>query len=427
MADPALGDLLAGTAGHGIDRQGLNAFVANSQALNGLRSAQTEDALLNAQRMREEQDASDQLESSYMSLKKPDGSPMYAPSDAHWLATQQKFMHGSAKDALAAQKQQQENGVFATVADPNADPNARLAGIQALSQKPESGFSNVGQQLVGNVGPTAATNPTVIQTPGSTAAQNAANAIGNLHQAQADVGGFNPHQAGVTNLPPEQQAAIQKAVDEGRLNFKDLNSRTTPIIAQLAVGNPTYNFNRAAADAALSRNSTFQQRSMVVDSLPGLISHVTSLGSNLKYPDTQVLGQIQQWLQGQQNDPDLAEYMAARNDALFKITNVMRGVGMSDKAQAAEDEIMHPTMSPAALNGWMKGQMSSITPLMEQQRRASHIGEQPPAPVVTPAPNSGTGGPQAAPAGPQFVEGQTATNKATGQKLVFKGGQWQPL
>lgn len=429
MASQAIGDLLSGAAGHPIDRPGLEAFVANSQATNGLRTAQTEDALLNAQKLREENDASDQLVNSYMALKKPDGTPMYQPSEAQWLANQQKFVHGGAKDALSAHMEMKKNGAFDTIADPNSDPNARLAAMQAVKGEPVSAFTQDQGQLIGNVGPNAATNPTVIQTPGSVATQGAQNAIGNLHQTQADAGGFNPHQAGVQSLPPGQQSAIQKAVDEGRLNFKDLNSRTAGIIGQLAEGNPTYNFNRAAADAALSRNSTFQQRSMVVDSLPGLISHVTSLGSNLKYPDTQFLGQAQQWLQNQNNDPDLAEYMAARNDALFKITGVMRGVGMSDKAQAAEDEIMHPTMSPAALNGWLKGQMSSITPLMEQQRRASHIGEPGVAggaPVVTPGPNSGTGG-AAAPAGPQFTEGQTATNKATGQKMVFKGGQWQPL
>ena len=52
-----LGDLFAGAAGANINRPQLNAFVANSQAINGLRSAQTQDALIKAQQAQEETDA----------------------------------------------------------------------------------------------------------------------------------------------------------------------------------------------------------------------------------------------------------------------------------------------------------------------------------------------------------------------------------
>lgn len=197
MADSeALGDLLSGAAGHPIDRPGLNAAVMQGQALAGLRTAQTEDALLNAQRMREEQDAGDQLESTLASMTDPTGKPIMSPSQAKFTATQMKFLHGGAQPALEAVNQAQKNTAFSTVADPNADPNSRLAAMQAASMKPESAFTNVGDQLVGNMGPTAATAPNVIQTPVSQADVALKNA------QTTNPGAFHPGGAGTAGRPP---------------------------------------------------------------------------------------------------------------------------------------------------------------------------------------------------------------------------------
>jgi hypothetical protein len=370
-----LGDFLAGVGGAPVNRPGLEAFVANSQATNGLRTAQTEEALLNAQNTRDELDAKGRVEGSLGDFLASQNDP-HAKEHATLVSNLMRSKFGSFKDSEAGLGDALKNMNTQTLMDPNADPAKRAAADQANNPNTSPYMPDQGQ-LVSRFPQGANPNapPTVFQTPGSQSTQHAQDALGNLHQTQSDVGGFNPHVAGTSNLPPEQQAAIQHAVDEGRLNFKDLNSRNADIIGSLALNNPTYNFNRAAADAALSRNSTFQQRSMVVDSLPGLISNTATLGKKLNYSDAKVAGMAKQWLMGQTNDPDLTEYMTARNDVLMKIANVMRGVGMSDKAHAAEEEAMHPTLSPAALDAWVKGQMVAVTPLMEQQKRAAHIGE----------------------------------------------------
>lgn len=57
----SLADLLSGTAGAPVNRTGLNTFVANSQAINGLRSAQTEDALIQASQAQEKMAAHDRI------------------------------------------------------------------------------------------------------------------------------------------------------------------------------------------------------------------------------------------------------------------------------------------------------------------------------------------------------------------------------
>jgi hypothetical protein len=382
-----LGDMLAGIGGAPVNRPALQAFVANSQATNGLRTAQTEEALLNAQNTRDELDAKSRVEGALGDYLASTNDP-HSKEHAALVSNLMRSKFGSFKDSEAGLGDALKNINTQTIMNPGAAPASRLAADQA--NNPSTNPYQIDQgQLIPRF-QADPNNPTVVQTPGSTATQGAQHELSRLHGAQADAGGFNPHTAGVANLPAEQQAAIQHAVDEGRLNFKDINSRNAGIIGSLAMNNPTYNFNREAADAALSRNSTFQQRAMVVDSLPGLISNTATLGKKLNYSDVQVAGMAKKWLLGQTNDPDLTEYMTARNDVLMKVANVMRGVGMSDKAHEAEIEAMHPTLSPAALDAWVKGQMVAVKPLMEGQKRAAHIGE-PGVGNQTPQANVGQG------------------------------------
>lgn len=377
MADSSLGDLLSGIGGKPVNRPGLEAFVANSQSMNGLRSAQTEDALAKAQDMRTQQNAKAGLGDQLAAFFTANGDP-HAAEHANLVSG--LVQSGGGKDfneSEAGLGHVAHNQAFNTVANPTADPNARLASDQALNPGAQP-YQSIGDQLIPRMAPNSQTGPaSVQQTPVSQANIGAKNAETNLHNAQADAGGFNPRSGAgsLADLPEEQQLALEKSASRGLLNLKDVNSRNMAVYGHMAVNNPDYNFNRAAADAALSRNSTFQQKQMVVESLPGNISHVAELGKVLKYPDLAIAGEVKKAFMGHTNDPDLTEYMTARNDTLMKIANVMRGVGMSDKAHAAEEEAMNPTLSPRALDAWAKAQMSAIKPLMEQSRRASHIGE----------------------------------------------------
>jgi hypothetical protein len=198
----------------------------------------------------------------------------------------------------------------------------------------------------------------------------------NAHKDQ-DPAAFRAAQLGATT--PDGIAALSQAVKEGRLDPTRINARSAPILAQIEQNNPGMNFNRLHADANLQANATFQQKAMSIDMLPGLLSHVTSLGKKLNggtgYNDLKSVGMMQQWANGQTNDPDYTEYMTARNDTLLRLAGVMRGVGMSDQAHTAEVQAMSPTLAPYALDAWFKGQMSVVTPLLERQNRITHLGE----------------------------------------------------
>lgn len=405
MANESLFDALAGAAGHPVNRPAMNAYITQGQALAGLHSAQTEDALLNAQRMREEQDAGDELENAFVQAG-------HKPADAHLMATASKLHAGSATNALEMQKASN----VATLSDPSQlNSPAQTAAQQGIQGKVAEPVT-APDQFVTLPGMTP---PHVQSTPLGAAKTHAETELGHLRGVQADVGGFNPHTGAIASLPDAEKDAITKAVNDGRLDPMRVNSRNAGIYAGIEMRNPgATNFNRLHADAALQANPTFQQKAIAYEALPTVMSHMTSLGKKIGYSDYKVVGRMEQWFKGETNDPDLSEYMTVRNDVLMNIASVMRGVGMSDQAHNAEIEAAAPTKSPLALDGWLKGQMAALEPRLKEVERVKHLGDKTPTtPAADTPPAAATGGP---------VEGQTAFNKATNQRLVFRGGTWQP-
>ena len=376
MADIAqsLGDTLAGSFGHGVDRPGLNAFVANSQTLNGLRSAQTEEALTKAQQEQEEMQAHSNLESSLMSTLGDDGKPLLQPSQAHLVANELKGHFGNAQVVMQALQEAQKAHNTGVLSDPNQlgtpAQTAAQQGVQGKVAEPVA-VPNTYSTLPG------AAPVNIQQTPQGVAQTAATIALGNLNQTKSDAGGFAP-KAVAMGVSADDAAVLAKAIQENRLDPTRVNSRNAPILANIERNTPGMNFNGMHADAALQANSGFQQKAITMDAMPTILSQMTALGKKLNggtgYSDIKTVGAMQQWVNGQLNDPDYTEYMSVRNDALMKLASVMRGVGMSDQAHTAEVQAAAPTMSPLALDAWLKGQMSTITPLLKRTQAIENLG-----------------------------------------------------
>jgi hypothetical protein len=359
-----IGDLLAGIGGAPVNRAALGGTIANGQAMAGLRTAQTENALLSAQQTRDREDALSSLNQNLLSMKKPDGSPLMAPADAQFITLQERMNPGSAEHAVAALQGVQNFGATQTLGSPTATPQAQTLAQQQLEHKVAPLETAPAQFVAPAAGPNA--QPNIQVSPMGAADINAKNAMAAAaaHRAEAPfnqgIGGFQ--------VSPE----LQDAVTSGRLDPSKLNSRTVQIYDQMAKANPQMDFNAAISSAALQRNATLRQRTATIESLPANIQNMVQLGSKLSYSDAQVVGMAQKWLAGQSNDPDLAAYMGVRNDTLLNLASVMRGVGMSDQAHQAEIEAASPTMSPAALNGWAKGQLPVIQRRQEQYQELMH-------------------------------------------------------
>lgn len=384
MASQGLFDILAGAAGHPVNRPGLDAYVANSQANNGLRSAQTEEALVKAQSGVEQQEAKSQLEAAYRGMG-------LDPSKAHAASLISIAGLGDAKTALEAA---QQSVARQTLGDANQLGQPTQTAAQQLLQGKVAEPVAVPDNYTTLPG---AYQPNVQQTPEGaavTAQHNAAADLSAAHAAHPEQfrSGYN-----VGELPPE----LQKAVAERRLDPLKLNSRNIGIISQLAKNDPNANFNQLHSDATLQNNATFHQRAMTLEALPEIMTNMVDAGKRIGYSDNRTVGHMQAWLRGEFNDPDYTEYMSQRNDALMNIANVMRGVGMSDQAHRAEIEASNPTLSPAALDAWLRGQLKNMQPRLNRTTHVSHMGEPgygtPAAPGAAPA--GQTPPPAAAPQG----------------------------
>lgn len=192
-----------------------------------------------------------------------------------------------------------------------------------------------------------------------------------------------PSMAGQYKLTPEQNEALfgkNGAVTQGRVNPSQINARTASLIADAFMLNPNPDWTSLAGIAAIKKNATNMQKSLLVQSLPEIMTNMVDTGKKIGFSDNRTIGKMQQFIRGEFNDPDYAEYMSQRNDALMTIAGVMRSVGMSDKAHEAEVEAASPTMSPAALDGWLRGQKKSLEPrlkIAEKFTKSNEIPEKP--------------------------------------------------
>jgi hypothetical protein len=177
---------------------------------------------------------------------------------------------------------------------------------------------------------------------------------------------------GVKGLTPEQNEALfgeKGAVTTGRLDPNRVNSKTASIFADAELKRPGTDFSKISGDIALGRNATFRQNAMTAEVLPEIMQQMVDAGKKIGFSDNRTIGKMQGWVKGEFNDPDMTEYMTQRNDALMTVARVMRGAGMTDMAHKAETEVSSPTMSPDALDAWMRGQMKSLQPRLDINRR----------------------------------------------------------
>lgn len=196
---------------------------------------------------------------------------------------------------------------------------------------------------------------------------------------------------GVKGLSEAQNEALfgeGGAVTTGKLDPNRINSRTASLFADAFIRNPSTDMSKISGDIALSRNATFRQKAMVAEALPEIMQSMVDSGKKLGFSDNRTLGKMQGWVKGEWNDPDMTEYMVQRNDALMTVAGVMRGNGMTDMAHKAETEVSAPTMNPAALDAWMRGQMKSLEPRLRINNRITR--DKPVGAHGTPAPATST-------------------------------------
>jgi len=164
---------------------------------------------------------------------------------------------------------------------------------------------------------------------------------------------------------------LAQMVASGELDASQLPKRQglfNNVVARAKQINPQLNIRQSTADFSLAKNPQFRTKAITAETLPEVMNSMVEAGKRVGYSDVKLVGKLQKVVRGELNDPALVEYMALRNDVLMTIASVMRGSGMTDMAHKAETEAAAPTMSPAALDAWLRGQTKSLEPRLKNYR-----------------------------------------------------------
>lgn len=202
MSKQALGDFFANTAlgGNAVNRPALNAMVAQSQEMNSLRQAQTQDTeaqvpLRSAQTQQAlAEAAAKQAEASSAQYKLTNQQEQEKafiakgddPAVAHYKAV--TLNAGNApgvKDLADADETTQKTGFRATLGNALAPPDARLAASAGLEGHPVSPYVAQQPVVTNGLAPNAASNPQTVVSPLGGADIAAKEAAGNLANAKA--------------------------------------------------------------------------------------------------------------------------------------------------------------------------------------------------------------------------------------------------
>lgn len=470
MADTqGLFDALAGAGGHPVNRPALNAYITQGQAQAGLRTAQTQEALLRAQQMQEQEDMRQRLRDTLVSNG-------MKPSDAEQATNITIQNGGDLEKAIQAAQQQRKLSALDTVGDVSQlNSPAQTAAFQQLTGKPLD-FKAVPDQYAVEPG---VTPPVVHASPLGAAKTGEQNALAGLHNAEAtNPGAFHPG-AGANSVPTDAQAAIAQLIrDNPNLagNLRSLVSNggwgvaynlatgheygkgpnptaanpggaipagspaTPPVAAPGGAGSanqPTPGTGITPApgvglqEQAHIRNyyagGQGMNRVMALGTMAdhaNLFDQVAEQLGNGNFTPSNSIRQLWGRLFGAEAPTDLRTVGSfLGREAIRATVNSGAGTGQERELQVSDNA------SPAQLHGAATmlrtlgaGQYRNLDSAAKRGGvDISSILDPAIRGVFTGQPGGGGG----AGAGP--AEGATAVNRATGQRIVFRGGQWQPL
>jgi hypothetical protein len=363
MSGQGLADLLSGAAGAPVNRQGLNAFVANSQATNGLRSAQTEDALLNAQRAQDEQVASGQLEDAFTKA----GS---RPADAHLMAVAARMHAGSAVNAMDMLKAYNAS----VLGDPSKlNTPDQTAAAQAISGKQAEPTAAPNNMVV----PPGVT-PNIQQSPQGAAQTADTNSQTALRNAQTAAGGYPGH-SGISPEDPNYQNAVQfgsyMLYKTGKMPAMGMGGRPARM-AILAGANQLgqaesqgQNIANPGFDTAIANGQDFTsaQRNLnsqaggplgnqtrSINNVTGHLQLMEGLFQNLHNGDMQAVNKLgAQWKKafGSEIPTDIQTASSFIGPEMIKILSANSGAGTADERQEFSNTAANLGNSPEQTQG----------------------------------------------------------------------------
>lgn len=282
----SLFDTLAGgfTPGGGVNRPGLNAFVANSQAMNGLRTAQTDEAIGNAQKLQDETAARSQLENNLANVVGDDGKPLHNRSQAKLLASEMIGHFGNAKEVLDAYGQAVKNQALSKLGNPDLlNTPDQTAAAQVTTgkliepapladnfQTPAGVTINAGQTAQG----TARTAQTRAMTGLDVARAEDAHALA-AHRTSAAGGSLDPgaldDAASVVMADPQKMSQYAGFGQSGQANKDGINNQISRKLNAAGMSVNDMIHQRALAKASVGAAGAAAKQAETLDAFTPLV------------------------------------------------------------------------------------------------------------------------------------------------------------
>lgn len=297
-------------------------------------------------------------------------------------------------------------------------------------------------------------NPILInpQTGATTPVQGLSNPLG-MQSPQATSGGQQaPSTAALTGddflktLPPS--AALQvKSLAEGKMPFPGGFALKSPYWQQMiqAVGqyDPTFDAVNYNARAGTRKDFTSGKTAQNITALNTAMSHLDSLNNaynelgNSDYPSyNKIANYLGNATGNQKIQGDTARVSTDAEAVSHELAKVFRSTGMSEgEIKAWKEKIdtnTTPAQQKAVIGGaidLMNGRIQALGQQYNKGMGTTKDGLELLSPEAQQAYQRLSGGEKGSSATKQggISDGVTATNPKTGQKIIFKGGQWRPL
>jgi hypothetical protein len=387
----------------GVNRPQLNAFVAGSQAKNGLVSAQTQDALIKAQQEIEKQDALHHIRTSLVGMGAPEsdadlatdfivGSNNNDPVTAMKALSMAKLGYSNPQGQVAGQ-QMYEGKVAPPVSVPNdyiMPPGSGLSGAP-VQQSPQGAAQTAQTQAVTGLDVARAEEE-------HAKAKNALSPVGGLSPASVD------EAARVTMADPTKMTTYAGFGASGQTNKNQINNRRAELLNQAGMTPDDMIRQRAITKANVGSTAQAAKQAETLDAfmplmkansqrIQQLLDNIDATGGT---PDEPIVNGFSRLLGRQLGDSDLAELHSLFTSYQAEVARLlaagpsMNGV-ISDHARS-EVQGMAPENMSSAQARRVLNRVDLETGIRRQGvEQALHAGAEAQLPVIS-LPKGGTSG-----------------------------------
>ena len=316
MDSQGLGDLLSGIGGSPVNRPALNAFIATSQARNGLVSAQTQDAMIKAQQAQEQMIAWDKIHDDFVGMGAPEseaslmrdalvGANNHDPVTAANVLGKAKLGYGNGPSQVAGQQM-----VSGKVAGPVTLPNNFVQPVAPAGGSP----FGAPQQSAQGVAQTQETK--------AVTAEDIAKAEEAHQKAKNQTGGASALDPGTVDMAarvvmadPSKMNSYAGFGNSGQANKNAINNRQAALLTAAGMTPEDMIRQRAIAKASVGSAGAAAKQSQILDAFMPLVKangdRITQLLDQMAAsgvtPDTPIVNGFSRMLGRNLGGADLAE------------------------------------------------------------------------------------------------------------------------